>query len=230
MNKQEKEVVLRTENLTKKFKTEREDLLILDNINLKIHKGEITSIYGPSGSGKSTLLHILGGLMKPSSGKVFIREKDIYLSNDKELSKIRNTSIGFVFQFHHLLKEFNVIENVAFPLYIRGIKKEKAEEMAKKYLDLVGLNERLSHNVLKLSGGEKQRVAIARALIGEPDIILLDEPTGNLDFDNAQNVLDILFRLNETGTTLTIVTHNQDIVKRCEIRYSLIHGTLTNEV
>ena len=197
---------IKLESIYKTFKP----VEVLKDVNLEILDNEFVSIVGPSGAGKSTLLHLIGTLEKPDKGTVKYDDKDIYRLNDKELSNFRNKNIGFVFQFHHLLPEFSAIENVMLPALIAGISKEKATEKAERLLTELNLNHRLTHKPQELSGGEQQRVAIARALINDPKFLLADEPTGNLDSQNAEEVINLFKRLHtQTNLTIILVTHQE---------------------
>jgi lipoprotein-releasing system ATP-binding protein len=185
------------------------DLSVLKGISLHVRKGEIVSIVGSSGAGKTTLLQILGTLSKPDSGKVWINNKEVFAMGEKELSRFRNQEIGFVFQFHHLLPEFTALENVCIPGYIAGNPQKEVENRAKELLGILELNDRFDHKPSQLSGGEKQRVAVARALINNPSIILADEPSGNLDSNNQEELYRLFFNLREKfGQTFVIVTHD----------------------
>ncbi|MCX6228071.1 MAG: ABC transporter ATP-binding protein [Bacteroidia bacterium] len=185
------------------------DLNVLKGISLHVQKGEIVSIIGSSGAGKTTLLQILGTLSKPDSGKVWINNKEVFAMGEKELSRFRNQEIGFVFQFHHLLPEFTALENVCIPGYIAGTPQKEVESRAKELLGILELNDRFDHKPSQLSGGEKQRVAVARALINNPSIILADEPSGNLDSNNQEELYRLFFNLREKfGQTFIIVTHD----------------------
>ncbi len=185
------------------------DLNVLKGISLHVQKGEIVSIVGSSGAGKTTLLQILGTLSKPDSGKVWINNKEVFAMGEKELSRFRNQEIGFVFQFHHLLPEFTALENVCIPGYIAGNPQKEVESRAKELLGILELNDRFDHKPSQLSGGEKQRVAVARALINNPSIILADEPSGNLDSNNQEELYRLFFNLREKfGQTFIIVTHD----------------------
>ncbi len=208
-------ILLEAFDLKKSYQiTKQNKLEVLKGINLKIYKGEIAAIVGKSGAGKSTLLHILGALDTPDSGKLVFDGKDILTNNDKDLANFRNREIGFVFQFHHLLPEFTVSENIQIPAMInRNIKKEYLHEL----LNLVGITDRADHKPSEISGGEAQRAAIARALINSPNLILADEPTGNLDTENAESVIDLIFKLRkQLNTTFIIVTHNSEFAQRCD--------------
>ena len=188
---------------------------ILSNLKLDVKSGESIAILGPSGCGKSTLLNLIAGLDTPSSGDVLINNSNITKLNEQDRTDLRANTFGFVYQFHHLLKDFSSVYNVAMPLLIKGIDKESAIAQSEKLLTRVGLENRLNHKPSELSGGERQRVAIARAMVVEPDCLLADEPTGNLDAKNAQDVLELILELDENNTSsLVIVTHDQDIAKK----------------
>ncbi|MBU4312927.1 MAG: ABC transporter ATP-binding protein [Candidatus Omnitrophica bacterium] len=200
--------MLRAEGIHKIYRDGKRDLQVLKGIDIEVAKGEAVAVQGPSGAGKSTLLHILGGIDRPTSGKVFLENKDFYSLRDGERAGLRNRKIGFVFQFYHLLPEFTALENAIMPALIAG---QDSEKKAEALLRDFGLGNRLRHRPAELSGGEQQRVAIARALINNPDMLLCDEPTGNLDSKIGGEILDILFRLK---TTLVIVTHDRELAKR----------------
>jgi lipoprotein-releasing system ATP-binding protein len=203
-------------NIHKSFRTQAGKLDILKDINLSITEGEMLGIVGASGAGKSTLLHILGALDKPSSGKVLFSGRDVFSLDDRLLAEFRNSSIGFVFQFHHLLPEFNSLENVMLPGLISNRTFEETEKRAKQLLDELGLSKRVKHRPGELSGGEQQRVAVARALLQDPKIVLADEPTGNLDTATGKALFELLVERNRKNrTTFVIVTHNKDLSDRC---------------
>lgn len=188
---------------------------ILSNLRLDVKSGESIAILGPSGCGKSTLLNLIAGLDTPSSGDVLINNSNITKLNEQDRTELRANTFGFVYQFHHLLNDFSSVYNVAMPLLIKGVDKESAVAQSEKLLTRVGLENRLNHKPSELSGGERQRVAIARAMVVEPDCLLADEPTGNLDAKNAQDVLELILELDENNTSsLVIVTHDQDIAKK----------------
>jgi len=188
---------------------------ILSNLKLDVKSGESIAILGPSGCGKSTLLNLIAGLDTPSSGDVLINNSNITKLNEQDRTELRANTFGFVYQFHHLLNDFSSVYNVAMPLLIKGVDKESAIAQSEKLLTRVGLENRLNHKPSELSGGERQRVAIARAMVVEPDCLLADEPTGNLDAKNAQDVLELILELDENNTSsLVIVTHDQDIAKK----------------
>ena len=188
---------------------------ILSNLRLDVKSGESIAILGPSGCGKSTLLNLIAGLDTPSSGDVLINNSNITKLNEQDRTELRANTFGFVYQFHHLLKDFSSVYNVAMPLLIKGVDKESAIAQSEKLLTRVSLENRLNHKPSELSGGERQRVAIARAMVVEPDCLLADEPTGNLDAKNAKDVLELILELDENNTSsLVIVTHDQDIAKK----------------
>ncbi|MDW8056427.1 MAG: ABC transporter ATP-binding protein [Elusimicrobiota bacterium] len=216
--------IVELKNVTKIYKRGVEDIYALNDINLSVSKGEFLSIVGPSGSGKTTLLNIIGCMDIPTKGKVFIDSKDVSNANEKILTKIRRETVGFVFQQFFLIPTLTVLENVQLPtLFIRNKKNIKD---AKKILKLVGLEKRLYHLPSQLSGGEMQRVAIARALINSPKILLADEPTGNLDTKNAENIMEIFNELNNNGLTIIMVTHNIELAKRTKRCIRLEDGIL----
>lgn len=200
---------------------------ILTEVNLDLDTGETLAIVGASGIGKSTLLHILGALDKPDSGTFLFQGDDVFLFNHVRLSKFRNESIGFLFQFHHLLPEFSALENVMMPALIKGLDKQKAMEVAEAMLVRVGLKDRLFFRAGKLSGGEQQRVALARSLVLKPVILLADEPTGNLDKRNSEQVHDLLLKLNsEFSVTLIVVTHNMELASYMSRRVTIFDEQL----
>ena len=203
------------------------DEAIINKLNLNISEGDHTAIIGVSGSGKSTLLHLMAGLEKASSGQVKILDQDISCLSQDELGVLRNTHLGFVYQFHHLLSDFNAIENVAIPLLIRRHTYKKAFKEAETLLKKIGLGKRLTHKPSELSGGERQRVAIARSLITKPKCILADEPTGNLDGKTAHFVFDLLLDLaKENRSTLVLVTHDNQLASKLKFQYKLNQGKL----
>ena len=215
------------DNLSKTFIKDGNRIEVLKNLNLEIKKGESVAILGVSGAGKSTLIHILGTLDHPTSGRFSINGQNIFEWKEKEISRFRNTHIGFIFQFNNLLPEFNALENTMMPALISGLPKKQAAQRARELLEDVGLEHRLNHKPGELSGGEQQRVAIARALIMEPDILLADEPTGNLDMETGKKIEDILVNLNATKTiTLIVVTHNQMLAERMSRRIGLRDGII----
>lgn len=222
------QVVLQAQQVGKVFYDAGQALTVLDEIDFAVHAGEMLAIMGASGSGKSTLLHILGLLDKPTTGSVWVQGQSTVKMNEQQLSALRNQYFGFVYQFHHLLPEFNATDNVAMPLIIRGQSRGRARQAAQQVLDEVGLAARAQHFPNQLSGGERQRVAIARALVTEPLCVLADEPTGNLDAHIAQEVFAVLKRLNaERGTAFLLVTHDESLAALAHRQYTMQEGTLS---
>lgn len=223
--------LLRALNIHKSFHSGDEEIKVLQGIDIDINKGDFISISGPSGSGKSTLLHILGGLQHPDKGEVILDGKLLYSHPDRELAKIRNERIGFIFQFHYLLSDFTVLENIMIPLLIKGMNRSVAEEKVKELLLMVDLEDRAHHKPQTLSGGERQRVAVLRAIINQPSLLLADEPTGDLDWEHANTVLQMLMDLHkEKEMTIIIVTHNKRVAKIAKNTYNLTKGRLENEM
>ncbi len=221
------EPVLQVSGLKKRFNKNNAELNILKGINIDIYEGDFITIMGPSGAGKSTFLHILGTLDATTGGEIFFRGKNINQFTEDEASRFRNEKVGFVFQFYHLLHDFNVIENITIPLLIRGMGDQEAVSKAETFLNIMGLNERRNHKPGELSGGEQQRVAIARALVNEPEIILADEPTGNLDRKTGREVLDYILSVNERiSSTLILVTHDPEIGPLGRRRFNMVDGEL----
>ena len=222
------EIILKAENIFKSFQTTKKvKLNVLKGISLEIEKEKITIIVGASGAGKSTLLHLLGGLDRPDSGEIYYDEKDIFHFSDDKLARFRNKNVGFVFQFHHLLPEFTALENVMMPQLIDGIKLKHAKSKCEELLKTVGLTERLDHKPAELSGGEQQRVAVARALANNPKIIFADEPTGNLDSVNSEEIHKLILDLKtKLGVTFVIVTHNQSLVNLADQIYEIKDGKI----
>jgi lipoprotein-releasing system ATP-binding protein len=219
--------LLEVRNLHKSFQTERSRVDVLNGIDLSVGEGDTIALVGASGAGKSTLLHVIGTLDRPTSGEVLFRGEDVFKMGNGELASFRNRSIGFVFQFHHLLPEFTALENVMMPALIGGMEKEKARESASSLLGDVGLSNRLTHKPGELSGGEQQRVAIARALVLSPALLMADEPTGNLDRKTSEGVHDLLAGIQEkTGLTLIIVTHNERLAARMGKTIRLVDGRI----
>ncbi len=221
--------LIQVEGLDKSFRNSGAEIKILKNVDFEMAAGETAAVVGPSGIGKSTLLHILGTLDRPDRGKILFNGQDVFALDHIRLAAFRNESIGFVFQFHHLLPEFSAIENAMMPAYIQGIIRLKAYRMAEEILVRVGLKDRLHHAVTKLSGGEQQRVALARALVLNPLVLLADEPTGNLDRKNAEQVHELLMALNqEYGMTLVVITHNMALASYMSRRVTISEGRLVD--
>lgn len=222
-----KDIVLECRNLSKTFADGKHGLKILQDINLQVPAGSQVAIVGKSGSGKTTMLQLLGGLDNPTSGTVFVSGKDIMALNQTKRGLLRNQEVGFIYQMHHLLPEFTALENIAMPLLIAKRPVKEALSKAEELLAAVGLSERSSHRPAKLSGGERQRVAIARSLVTEPDLVLADEPTGNLDQENANMAFELMCDLNrKSNTSFVIVTHDMDLAQRMDIIYQLQDGVL----
>jgi lipoprotein-releasing system ATP-binding protein len=232
------EGLIGTQNLGKSFTTDAGNLEVLKDINLSVKEGEMVGIVGASGAGKSTLLHILGALDRPTYGNIFYNGKDIFSLDRNSLASFRNRTIGFVFQFHHLLPEFSAVENVMMPGLIhvstsgqgsKRFSRDEIEQRAEKLLDEMGLSERKRHRPGELSGGEQQRVAVARALLLEPKVVLADEPTGNLDTTTGKDLFNIFVNLNkEKGITFVIVTHNESLSARCHRTLKMADGRLVD--
>lgn len=221
------EIVLELKNIEKTYRSSGETLTILKDLDLSLERGKKCVIVGKSGSGKSTLLNIMGGLDDATAGSVIVNGMDICGMNDKQRNEFRKKVLGLVFQFHYLLKDFTALENIFIPAYMAGISKKDAMEKARALLEEVGLSDRADHLPSQLSGGERQRVAVARCLVNEPEIILADEPTGNLDPENALLIGDMLFSLSEKhGKTLVLVTHDMNLASKGDVRYSIENGKL----
>ncbi|HET7831843.1 MAG TPA: lipoprotein-releasing ABC transporter ATP-binding protein LolD [Gallionella sp.] len=219
--------VISCQNLYKNYTIGKTAVPVLNGVNLEVRHGERIAIVGASGSGKSTLLHLLGGLDRASGGSVKILGQEVQQMNETQRGELRNRSLGFVYQFHHLLPEFTALENVAMPLFIRGMKRNEAEPRAAAMLEQVGLAHRLHHLPAELSGGERQRTAVARALVTEPACVLADEPTGNLDRNSAQALFELMQQLNDQlHTSFIVVTHDFDLAAQMQRRLHLIDGVL----
>lgn len=222
--------MIRTHDLRKSFTTPAGELHVLKGIDISIEEGEMVAVMGASGVGKSTLLHIMGTLDKPTSGSITYDGSDVFGMAEKELTAFRNRTIGFVFQFHHLLPEFTALENVMMPALISGgTGREEAMEKALKLLDELGIYGRQTHRPGELSGGEQQRVAVARALVLTPKVVLADEPTGNLDTATGEELFKILLRLNgQKGITFVVVTHNESLARRCHRIFEMVDGRVAD--
>ena len=205
--------IIKLEGITKVYRTTEVETTALENVNLTVRKGEFLSIMGPSGSGKSTLLNLMGLLDLPDQGKILINETETTQMKDGEMAEFRNKMLGFVFQNFHLINSLNVLDNVELPLLYRNSTAKSRREAAEKVLEKVGLSHRMRHLPTQLSGGQCQRVALARAIVGNPQIILADEPTGNLDSKMGSEIMELLFQLNEDGTTIVMVTHDEHIAE-----------------
>ncbi|WP_455042202.1 ABC transporter ATP-binding protein [Leptotrichia buccalis] len=221
-----KNKIIELKNVNKIYKTKVEEIHILKNINLAFNKGDFISIQGKSGSGKTSLLNILGLLDEPTDGEIYIGGEKIYYRNEKTKNIIRNEKIGFVFQFHYLLNEFTALENVMMPALInKNMNRNEAQKKAKELLALVGLEKRTKHKPMELSGGEKQRVAIARAMVNDPDIILADEPTGNLDTETSNLINQLFMKINkERQQSIIIVTHSLELANLAAYKYKIENG------
>jgi len=218
------------ENLTKSFLHEGRTVPVLKGIDLTLQESEMLTIMGPSGAGKSTLLHLMGTLDAPSSGRIYYEGRDLTRFSSASLAEFRNRSLGFVFQFHHLLPEFSALENVMMPGLIHGEPRDVMAERAGKLLEEVGLKERISHRPGELSGGEQQRVALARALIMQPKLVLADEPTGNLDTDTSRGIHELIFALNQQrGTTFLIVTHSSELASKMPRVVRMVDGRIVGD-
>jgi len=221
------QAVLKCQKIVKEYQVGPESIRVLDELDFVLYPGDWVSVVGASGSGKTTLLNMLAGLDLPSSGHVFWGQEDLATLSESKLGKLRNRHLGFVYQFHHLLAEFSALENVAMPLWIQGMNKKQALERASQMLQKVGLLKRVTHKPAELSGGERQRVAIARALITEPALVLLDEPTGNLDSDTAKEIQQLLQQLNDQlQTAFIVVTHDLSFASLAKHTFHLQGGKL----
>ena len=224
------EYIIQIKNLTRIF-GDGVEIKALDGVNLDIKRGEFLSIIGPSGSGKSTLLNQIGILDTPTSGTILLNGVDVTKMSDKKRSRTRNKELGFIFQYHHLLPDFNALENVMMPLLISGIKSSQARKVARKVLDEVGLGDRMKHRPNQLSGGQNQRVAIARALVNKPSIVIGDEPTGNLDSKASDSIYELLRKLNrEYEQTFILVTHDEQMAAKTDRIIRLVDGKIVEDL
>ena len=221
--------VLRIESVSKSYRLGKLDVPVLHDINLSVSEGEFTAIMGPSGSGKSTLMNLIGCLDRPTSGKISIGERDTSLLSDVELARIRGTKIGFVFQTFNLISRLTALKNVELPMIYQDVPKGKRIKRASSLLEMLGLGDRASHKPTELSGGQRQRVAIARALADEPEILLADEPTGNLDSKTEQEIMQIFDKLHSEGRTILMVTHDQALAQNCDRIVRLKDGRIVDE-
>ena len=209
------------------YQEDGSELRILEGVEISVAAGEAVAVVGASGAGKSTLLHLLGGLDRPTAGDVLLAGRNLAKLSERELALVRNERIGFVFQFHHLLRDFTALENVMMPLLIRGVSRKEAAERARRLLDDVGLGQRLTHKSSQLSGGEQQRVAVARALANDPVVVIADEPSGNLDTHTGEQLHELFFRLRQNhGMAMVIATHNRDLAERADRVLHMKEGQL----
>ena len=221
------EIILKAHNITRSYFEGKVQTDVLKNVNIDIYSDKLTAIIGKSGSGKSTLLHILGTLDTPTSGELIYKGEDLTKFSSNKKAEFRNQNLGFVYQFHHLLGDFSALENVMMPLLIGGISTKEAKERATSYLEKVGLSHRINYKPSELSGGERQRVAIARALSNKPNIILADEPTGNLDAQNASDIFDLFMDLAKNEhVAVVMVTHDNGLAQKCDLVYQMKDGVI----
>ena len=221
--------IIKLSKISKKFYGAGKDIIVLKNINLKINKGELVSLTGPSGSGKSTLLHIIALLDQPTSGEVFFKKKSFSKSNDKEKDLVRRKGISIIYQQNNLLSDFTALENVIIPLVNNGYSWIESTKKARKILSSVNVSKRLNHFPSELSGGEQQRVAVARALITEPDLILADEPTGNLDRKTANEIFSLFLKIRSKKRTIIYATHNRELSNRADYKLNILDGNITRK-
>ena len=221
--------MIKVKNISKIYKTGEVEVRALDGVSFEIKRGEFVAVMGPSGSGKSTLMHIIGALDKPTAGDYFLDNQSVKNLDEDELAEIRNKKIGFVFQFYNLLPRITALKNVMIPMMYGAVEKEKREKKAKKYLEMVGLEDRVDHTPNQLSGGEQQRVAIARALCMNPSIILADEPTGNIATKQAIEIMEIFQDLNDQGHTIIVITHEKEIAQFAKRIIKIRDGKIAND-
>lgn len=222
--------LLACRQLSKTYQEGDKAATVLQNVSFQLYRGDLTAIVGSSGSGKSTLLHLLGGLDKPSSGEVFLNGKQLSTLSDRQVAQLRNRHLGFVYQFHHLMADFTALENAAMPMLIAGKDRREAYQQAEAMLKAVGLTHRINHRPSALSGGERQRVAIARALVNNPDLVLADEPTGNLDQKTTENIFELIQQLNqEKNIAFLLVTHDLSLAAKLQKKYLMRDGILSIE-
>jgi predicted ABC-type transport system involved in lysophospholipase L1 biosynthesis ATPase subunit len=223
--------IVSASGVSREFQTSEGNLQVLKDISLKVNKGKVATVTGASGVGKSTLLHILGGLDRPTQGEVSMSGQALGTMSESELARFRNRKVGFVFQFHYLLDDFSALENVMIPMILAGKPRAEAVQRGELLLSQVGLDDRKTHRPKELSGGEQQRVAVARALANDPEIVLADEPSGNLDTATGRKLHELLFRLNEeSGTSFLIATHNRELADRCNEEFQLVEGKLATDI
>ncbi len=223
--------ILAATDITREFRTVEGTLPVLKGISLEVNRGQMVAVTGASGVGKSTLLHVLGGLDRPTYGQVVVSGTSFVGLSEADLARFRNRKVGFVFQFHYLLDDFNALENVMIPMILGGRSHPEAAQRGEQLLAQVGLEDRMTHRPKELSGGEQQRVAVARALANEPDVVLADEPSGNLDTATGRKLHELMFRLNEAnGTTFVVATHNRELADRCNLEFQLVEGRLAQTV
>ncbi|MDL2233319.1 ABC transporter ATP-binding protein [Ruminococcaceae bacterium OttesenSCG-928-L11] len=221
--------IIRMSGICRSYQMGSESLQVLNDVNFSVCEGEFVSVLGPSGSGKSTLMNIIGCMDKASKGEYYLGGSAVHKMNDRKMTRIRNSQIGFVFQKYHLISQYNVLQNIIMPLVIRGIPHRKAQEMAMESICLLGLEGRLKHKPNELSGGQQQRVAIARALVGKPAILLADEPTGALDSTTSKEVLKLFVQLNELGNTIIMITHDLSVASNGKRIVHIDDGRLYGE-